>query len=331
VPDVLRGAGAQIAQAYEAGGAACLSVLTDARYFQGSFNFLADIRGAGVACPLLCKEFIVEAYQLFKAGARARPCCLRPLAGPAARPARHSPPACSKGKELALACVLTGCADIEDSLCARARRAPVRERLTAGARAGARDGRRRRAADCGGAAQRRPGLPAQVRREAAPADPGRGAHRRRCARPARPHARAPADVLDPRWCLASAVAPLSVSGGRCRKRRADLGFCASLSQRGAAGARAELERVLRLDLGNAMLGINNRNLEDFTVDLGNTRAIMASPAGQEARTRSPLPSSPRWTGQESVVLERWWAFPVLSGRLAHKHSILARRALSCLS
>ena len=50
--------------------------------------------------------------------------------------------------------------------------------------------------------------------------------------------------------------------------------------------------MLRLDLGNAMLGINNRNLEDFTVDLGNTRAIMASLAGQEARARSPWPSSP---------------------------------------
>ncbi len=87
--------------------------------------------------------------------------------------------------------------------------------------------------------------------------------------------------------------------------------------------------MLRLDLGNAMLGINNRNLEDFTVDLGNTRAIMASPAGQEAHTPSPLPSSPRWTGQESVVLNRWWVSPVLSGRLAHELFILARRALSC--
>lgn len=59
----------QIAKAYEAGGAACLSVLTDAKYFQGSFEYLAQIRAAGVGTPLLCKEFIVEAYQLFKARA----------------------------------------------------------------------------------------------------------------------------------------------------------------------------------------------------------------------------------------------------------------------
>ena len=59
----------QIAQAYEAGGAACLSVLTDAKYFQGSFEYLQQIRAAGVGTPLLCKEFIVEAYQLFKARA----------------------------------------------------------------------------------------------------------------------------------------------------------------------------------------------------------------------------------------------------------------------
>lgn len=59
----------RIAKAYEAGGAACLSVLTDAKFFQGSFENLRLIRAAGVACPLLCKEFVVEAYQLFKARA----------------------------------------------------------------------------------------------------------------------------------------------------------------------------------------------------------------------------------------------------------------------
>jgi len=59
----------RIAQAYESGGAACLSVLTDEKFFQGSFDNLRQIRAAGVACPLLCKEFIVEPYQLFKARA----------------------------------------------------------------------------------------------------------------------------------------------------------------------------------------------------------------------------------------------------------------------
>ncbi|GBG71851.1 hypothetical protein CBR_g10789 [Chara braunii] len=55
----------QIAQSYEKGGAACLSVLTDSKYFQGSFENLKLIRDSGVQCPLLCKEFIVDAYQIF--------------------------------------------------------------------------------------------------------------------------------------------------------------------------------------------------------------------------------------------------------------------------
>jgi len=59
----------RIARGYEAGGAACLSVLTDEKFFQGAFENLRLIREAGVACPLLCKEFVVEPYQLFKARA----------------------------------------------------------------------------------------------------------------------------------------------------------------------------------------------------------------------------------------------------------------------
>ncbi|TKY56942.1 Indole-3-glycerol phosphate synthase [Spatholobus suberectus] len=57
----------EIAQAYEKGGAACLSVLTDEKYFKGSFENLEAIRKAGVKCPLLCKEFIIEAWQLYYA------------------------------------------------------------------------------------------------------------------------------------------------------------------------------------------------------------------------------------------------------------------------
>jgi len=56
---------AAVARAYEAGGASCCSVLTDTDYFQGGFENLALIRRAGVACPLLCKEFIVYPYQIY--------------------------------------------------------------------------------------------------------------------------------------------------------------------------------------------------------------------------------------------------------------------------
>ncbi|KAF7016885.1 hypothetical protein CFC21_030404 [Triticum aestivum] len=57
----------EIAQAYEKNGAACLSVLTDSKFFQGSFDYLEAIRNAGVKCPLLCKEFIIDAWQLYYA------------------------------------------------------------------------------------------------------------------------------------------------------------------------------------------------------------------------------------------------------------------------
>ncbi|ARV62706.1 indole-3-glycerol phosphate synthase [Nostocales cyanobacterium HT-58-2] len=55
-----------IAQAYERGGAACLSVLTDQKFFQGSFDNLRAIRQQ-VELPLLCKEFIIDIYQIYYA------------------------------------------------------------------------------------------------------------------------------------------------------------------------------------------------------------------------------------------------------------------------
>ncbi|AFY74351.1 Indole-3-glycerol phosphate synthase [Synechococcus sp. PCC 7502] len=53
-----------IAQAYERGGASCLSVLTDQEFFQGGFNNLHLIRHS-VDLPLLCKEFIIDPYQIY--------------------------------------------------------------------------------------------------------------------------------------------------------------------------------------------------------------------------------------------------------------------------
>jgi indole-3-glycerol phosphate synthase len=55
-----------IAQAYEAAGATCLSVLTDTEFFQGSFEYLHQVRQA-VQLPLLCKDFILYPYQIFLA------------------------------------------------------------------------------------------------------------------------------------------------------------------------------------------------------------------------------------------------------------------------
>ena len=57
-----------IAKAYEQAGASCLSVLTDEKFFQGSFNNLSLVRQA-VDLPLLCKEFIIYPYQIYFARA----------------------------------------------------------------------------------------------------------------------------------------------------------------------------------------------------------------------------------------------------------------------
>ncbi|GAB4399034.1 MAG: indole-3-glycerol phosphate synthase TrpC [Rhodoferax sp.] len=59
---------ADIAQSYAEHGAACLSVLTDARFFQGSVDALKQAR-ASCDLPVLRKDFMVDAYQIYEARA----------------------------------------------------------------------------------------------------------------------------------------------------------------------------------------------------------------------------------------------------------------------
>ena len=65
----------QIASSYQAGGATCLSVLTDKQYFQGDLSYLMQAKNA-CQLPIIRKDFIIDEYQVYQSKVAGADCIL---------------------------------------------------------------------------------------------------------------------------------------------------------------------------------------------------------------------------------------------------------------
>ncbi|MDG2252432.1 MAG: indole-3-glycerol phosphate synthase TrpC [Methylophilaceae bacterium] len=65
----------EIAKSYDQGGASCLSVLTDVKYFQGSPHYIQDVKKV-CQLPVLRKDFIIDPYQIYESKALGADCIL---------------------------------------------------------------------------------------------------------------------------------------------------------------------------------------------------------------------------------------------------------------
>lgn len=95
-----------IAQSYEKGGAACLSILTDKDFFQGDERYLQMARSA-TRLPVLRKDFMVDPYQIYESAAIGADCILLIVAALSATQLREL-------NELATACGLDVLVEVHD-------------------------------------------------------------------------------------------------------------------------------------------------------------------------------------------------------------------------